>query len=402
MLLGVTSQLLMSQASLKFDGINDFIQTTGTPISGSGARTVEAWIKTTKNSLPANQGGNGQSVIVDWGNNITNGRFTFNILFNNAVRLEIQGSGVSGTIPVNDGNWHHVVAVYDPTLTNKVALYVDGVLDVTGNFSGTPNTSSSIKLKIGQRVDGVNHFDGDIDEVRVWNFAKSQNQILDDMDLEYCSTQSGLVAYYKFNEGEIAANNSSITILPDYSGNNYNGTFNNFALNGSNSNYSDGASLSLYTIDYTVQANNQVLTSNQSGATYQWINCDTDTPISGENSQTYTATSPGNYSVKVSLNGCNVVSDCVEVTTLSDENITFEKRISIFPNPATSSINVKLDKTYSFLGVKVFNNLGQKIWSNDFSNVDFISINSILTEGIYFIELRNEFNEVTRVKVIKK
>lgn len=68
----VISQLLTAQASLKFDGINDFIQTTGTPISGGGARTIEAWIKTTKNSLPTNQGGNGQSVIVDWGNNIAN------------------------------------------------------------------------------------------------------------------------------------------------------------------------------------------------------------------------------------------------------------------------------------------------------------------------------------------
>lgn len=309
---------------------------------------------------------------------------------------------MSGTIPVNDGNWHHVVAVYDPTLTNKVALYVDGVLDVTGNFSGTPNTSSTIKLKIGQRVDGVNHFDGDIDEVRVWNYAKSQNQILDDMDLEYCSAQAGLVAYYKFNEGEIGANNSSITILPDYSGNNYNGTFNNFALNGSNSNYSDGASLSLYTLDYTVQANNEVLTSNQSGATYQWINCDTDTPISGENSQSFTATAPGNYSVEISLNGCNIVSDCVEVTTLSEESLNFEKRISIFPNPVSDAINIKLDKVYSSLGLKVYNNLGQTIWSNEYSNVNFISTSFITASGVYFIELKNEFDELTRVKVIKK
>ena len=40
----------VSQNSLDFDGTNDYVQTSYTGISGSSARTVEAWIKRTANS----------------------------------------------------------------------------------------------------------------------------------------------------------------------------------------------------------------------------------------------------------------------------------------------------------------------------------------------------------------
>jgi hypothetical protein len=88
--------------ALDFDGTNDYVQTTYSGISGTADRTIEAWIKTTANFIP-NAGGL-QGVIVDWGTFSTGQRFTFNVLWSNAIRLEVGGNGVSGTIPVNDGN----------------------------------------------------------------------------------------------------------------------------------------------------------------------------------------------------------------------------------------------------------------------------------------------------------
>src|SRR5690606_1255854 len=122
-------------------------------VTGSGARTIEAWIKTTKNSEP---GAGGQSVIVDWGSFPTNGaRFTLNLLWGNAIRIEIAGGGISGTTPLNDGLWHHVAVVYNPTAATKYSLYVDGELDASGNIGTTVNTTSVTNVRVGARVDNV-------------------------------------------------------------------------------------------------------------------------------------------------------------------------------------------------------------------------------------------------------
>ena len=87
--LALFSQNLFAQnASIKFDGIDDYIQTNVPPIAGGAARTVEAWIKLTSNTDP-NAGGL-QNVIVDMGAMTTGSRFTFNVLFGNAIRLEVQ------------------------------------------------------------------------------------------------------------------------------------------------------------------------------------------------------------------------------------------------------------------------------------------------------------------------
>ena len=47
----------------------------------------------------------------------------------------------------------------------------------------------------------VNIFNGIIDEVRIWNIARSQNDIQEYMYKQLTGTESGLVAYWQFNEG---------------------------------------------------------------------------------------------------------------------------------------------------------------------------------------------------------
>ena len=242
LLLVLLSFFSQAQNALDFDGSNDYVLTTFPGINGSSARTVEAWIKTSANSVPGS-GGGVQHVITDWGTFATGGRFTFCLLWANAIRLEVGGSGLSGTIAVNDGAWHHVAAVYNPSATNKYSLYVDGVLDVAGNITTTINTGVTNNMLIGKRVDGINPFDGVIDEVRVWNTAKTVAQLIASKNIEFCGGQTGLLAYYKFNQGTASGSNSSVTSLLDFSGNSYSGTLNNFSLTGSSSNWVSGASL---------------------------------------------------------------------------------------------------------------------------------------------------------------
>lgn len=229
-----------AQNGLAFDGFNDYVQTTSPGVSGANPRTIEAWIKTTVVANPS--AGGVQQIIVDWGTQTTGARFTFNVLWGNAIRLEVSGSGLSGTIPVNDGLWHHVAGVYDPTSINPFSLYVDGALDVAGNITTPVNTSPG-NLRIGRRVDDQRQFNGTIDEVRLWNYAKTQTEIQNGMNNELCAAQAGLLAYYKFNQGTAGGMNTGLTTVPDVSGAGNSGTLSNFLLSGSISNWVAGATL---------------------------------------------------------------------------------------------------------------------------------------------------------------
>ncbi len=390
--------IINAQNGLHFDGTNDFIQTNITPVSGSGARTVEAWIKTTALCDPNNSGS--QRVIVDWGSTANGSRFTVNLLWSNSIRLEVAGNGISGTIPVNDGNWHHVAAVYDPTATNKVSLYIDGVLNVSGNLTVAVNTSTSVKMRIGQRVDGINHFNGSIDEVRVWNIARTAAQIQADMNTEYCATQTGLVAYYQLNNGTAGGSNSGLTTATDSSGNNYSGTLNNFALTGATSNYVTGATLT-QSLNNMVSLAGNTLTSNQPGASYQWIDCDAgNIPVSGANSQSFSPTVAGNYAVQVNANGCTTTSVCTQVT-LSNKDFDFEKNIVVYPNPMESYTNINFNDFFEAIQVKVLNQLGQTISISNYTNSDEIELQIEASKGIYFLEINTNSGQKAMMKILK-
>ena len=55
------------------------------------------------------------------------------------------------------------------------------------------------------------------------------------------------------------------------------------------------------------------LTADESGATYQWLNCQVMTPIEGAINQTYTATTNEDFAVIVTNNGCSDTSGCYTI-----------------------------------------------------------------------------------------
>ena len=235
LILILTSPILLEaqfQNGLHFDGTDDYIQTNWSGISGTNARTVEAWIKTPFVS--------GQEVIVDWGTQATGQRFTFNLI-DGKLRLEINGSGVTTNTLVGDSFWHHVAVTYDNTATTKYKIYLDGNLEGSFNLATAQNTGSSVNVRIGLRVDGARPFRGIIDEVRIWNYARTQAQINADRDTAYCAAPSGLVFYHRLNRGTAGGNNAGLNVSFDGSGNGYDGTLNNFALTGGTSNWLLGA-----------------------------------------------------------------------------------------------------------------------------------------------------------------
>ena len=262
--------------AMSLDGTDDYVSTGYGGVQGTAARSIEAWIKTTANCVPTS--GGVQNVIADYGTFTTGARFTLNVLWGNAIRVEIGGSGLSGSIVVNDGVWHHVACVYDPSATDKYALYVDGFLDVAGNLTTIINTGSANDFRIGQRIDGVNNFDGEIDEVRFYNYARSAADIANELNAEYCVIPSGLEAYYRFNDGVANGSNAGLNTAIDDSGNGNNGTLNNFALTGTSSNWvtgpviAPGANGSVITVSAcSAYTSNSGVVYNSTGTYYETL-----------------------------------------------------------------------------------------------------------------------------------
>ena len=389
--------------TLHFDGVNDYVSTSKSSIQGNAARSYEAWIRTNENCIPGTANGVHQ-VIADMGSFVNGKRFTINLLWANSVRLEIGGTGVSGTVAVNDSLWHHVAAVYDPTATKKVTLYVDGIACASDNFTATPATSAG-NVVIGRRVDGANPFGGDIDEFRLWNIALTDADIITHMNGEICAPSNNLVLYYNMNDGVADGSNSSATALMDQSGSN-NGTLQNFSLSGLSSNWTYGQNLSqtvfdtvvstvctgypipdgsgywdstgaynwtftqgtgavagcdsivtydivVDTVDTRIAVNGIVLSALASGATYQWMNCNDSSLIPSAIAATYVATSNGDYAVKVTQGNCTEWSDCISITNIGLDEYTSNR--SIYPNPTSDQFFIENSASFNTVSLYDFN-----------------------------------------------
>jgi len=156
-------------------------------------------------------------------------------------------------------------------------------------------------------------------------------------------------------------------------------------------------------VNTSVSQNGITLTAFSSGATYQWLNCGTgNSPVIGANSQTFTPTQSGSYSLEITENGCIDTSGCLSVTVNGISELKAESFFSVFPNPATDFINLEI-KNKLLIGetIEVKNILGETIWNHKINSPQMNVDCSEWANGIYFIQLKNS-DKVYSQKIIKQ
>jgi hypothetical protein len=218
--------------SVNFDGTDDRIDGTNSALpQGSAARTIEAWVKTTTTA--------GSQVIFNWGSFSANQRSGLLLSGNHLYFVGESNDFGAGAALVPTNVWTHVAV----TLTGTtLQFYVNGVLRQNGSLSTPPATTGS-----SWSISNTNNyaptrepFAGSIDEIRVWNTVRTQAEIAANMNCDVAQ-QTGLVAYYRFDNGVAGGTNTSNDIAVDYSGNSGCGTLANMTLTGTSSNYVTGA-----------------------------------------------------------------------------------------------------------------------------------------------------------------
>jgi hypothetical protein len=182
---GDTDTALMLTGT-QYAEVND---STGSPFDITGNITLQAWVYPTS-TCTSDQAvvGKMNSYMLYCGVGVW--RYVFDA---DGVNW---GSGNSN-IKVVPNEWIHIAYVKSST---TLQIFVDAQLAQT--VTGQPATMSpnNDKFQIG-RYESGNFFNGEIDEVRVYNSARTQAQIQADMHTYGPISQSNLVAYYDFNEG---------------------------------------------------------------------------------------------------------------------------------------------------------------------------------------------------------
>ena len=224
------SSSAIQQNSLDFDGTDDYVDIPHNAVFNTTTLTIEVWVKP-------------ETTTQQWSRIFSSDENHFEITqrSNNLNRFGVYTNSASNSV-VNSANWtagtwYHVAAVWDNT---NLELFVDGTS--VGSTPATTPTSNNNRF-IGDKPSSADHFfHGQLDEMRIWNVARTQMEISNNMNSELTSNTSNLIAYYKFNQGDADQTNTNVTTLVDLSENCNHGTLTNFGLStGSTSNWTGGA-----------------------------------------------------------------------------------------------------------------------------------------------------------------
>ncbi|MBT5534615.1 LamG domain-containing protein [Candidatus Poribacteria bacterium] len=208
----------LANNALVLDGVDDYVTIVGDPaiLKQTGAITVEAWFKHPNAAvappavIASKAGAGGPSWVLD---------------LTETGTLEFIAFGGAGTTPsfatttqlLNDGQWHHAAAVWNES---GARLYIDGTLDGedTSGTSGPPLFDTTDPVVVGADATlaaGPTLFTGEIDEVRIWNIARSNGEISATMNTTLVGTETNLVGYWNFDDGtanDVTPNGSHGTV----------------------------------------------------------------------------------------------------------------------------------------------------------------------------------------------
>jgi hypothetical protein len=195
-----------------FTGANYLSTNTNTfskvVISKDMDATVTFWMKTAQANATVLSNGKGDSTDIVESNQFRN-KWAFNTNANGGLELAAEGKVYAfGNMKVNDNSWHHIGLSL--TRNGGLQLFVDGNQMgsyTTTSIGGLASTSLFIGARGQTNGSGKNidrYFIGQVDELCIWNMARTADQIKSDMYFEVNYTSNGLLFYSNFNKPSIA------------------------------------------------------------------------------------------------------------------------------------------------------------------------------------------------------
>ena len=212
---------LMRHCALRFNGVNQWVELDQFPGFDTAAFTLENWFSwdgtgtlglagDLTDGIPFITIGGDQGSGTDM-----NADLFFGIQFSTgklmAVFKEAPSTSNSlspyhyifGNTTIKHGSWHHAAITYNG---QTLKLFLDGNLDASLTFATPilPNLTNShyayLAAALTSNGEGLGFFNGDLDEVRMWETARSQLDIQSAINLEDV-TDPNLMGQWSMNEG---------------------------------------------------------------------------------------------------------------------------------------------------------------------------------------------------------
>ncbi|MFN0204452.1 MAG: chlorophyllase/cutinase-like alpha/beta fold protein [Bacteroidia bacterium] len=143
-----------------------------------------------------------------------------------------------------------------------------------------------------------------------------------------------------------------------------------------------------------ISTQGNTLACNVSGASYQWLLNGNIIPNATQ--QNYVATTSGNYSIGVTYsNGCEQLSNVVNLTISGNVAATFTGKVAVSPNPATHVLHFSASQLQgNFLNLEILDVMGRSIWQERVRLQGTELEKEISVEhfgnAVYFLKVTNE------------
>jgi len=154
------------------------------------------------------------------------------------------------------------------------------------------------------------------------------------------------------------------------------------------------------TVDEVVNSTGMlVLIAEQSGASYQWLDCDNGyAPITNANNQTFVPQNNGSYAVAISKGVCSSdTSACTNINDLSTSELSLASSIKVYPNPTSDVINILTNGIDG--AIEVVDALGRFITSTTITSNNTTINLSNNNKGVYLLRVVQN-NETHTIRVV--
>ena len=205
---------IATESALSFNGTNGYVQAPSA-VWFNGNFTVEAWVYV--------RSYNSWSRLIDFANGPGSDNVYVALTFGNV------GTPTMGVFTNNNGTpilqspvqlptnqWAHLAATLNGTTGT---IYINGNVAVTGTLNVAPDVIRTNNYIGRSNYAADSYANADFEEIRIWNVARTQAQIQSTMYQRMVGTESGLVGYWRCDDGSgtTLTNRSAIGSL-------YNGT----------------------------------------------------------------------------------------------------------------------------------------------------------------------------------
>jgi len=425
-LTGVHNETVCDGGSIVVNGTTyNASNLTGTEVfSNVGPNNCDSTVAVTLTILPALTGVHNETVC-DGGSIVVNGT-TYNAsnLTGTEVFSNVGPNNCDSTVAVTLTILPALTGVHNETVCDGGSIVVNGTTYNASNLTGTevfsnvgPNNCDStvaVTLTILPALTGVHNetvCDGGSIVVNGTTYNASNltgTEVFSNVGPNNCDstvavTLTILPALTGVHNETVCDGGSIVVNGTTYNASNLTGTevFSNVGPNNCDSTVAVTLTI-LPAIDVTVTNASPVLTANQTGATYQWVDCDNGNAfIPSETNQSFTATATGNYAVEITVGNCVDTSGCENVIISSVNNINSIAGLSVYPNPTKGMVTVNLEKVSDNTSITVYDMLGKVIVTEALisrtTNIDLTGNE----KGIYFINIQSDKGNVVRKVILQ-